>query len=123
MSLTPFKIDESPHNMDGLRLYAHDGLKEVEAFISRKVMDGWADPLERSERGRSLFRSQYTALGRLNLPAIDRIASGKYRRGTAFNRQHPFIEVLTSDITESAESLDVSKLVREPLPPAFHRLA
>jgi len=38
------------------------------------------------------------------------------------NRQHPFVEVLFSDITESGEALNLSELVREPLPPAFHRL-
>ncbi|HXB76738.1 MAG TPA: signal transduction histidine kinase, partial [Bradyrhizobium sp.] len=38
------------------------------------------------------------------------------------NRQHPFVEVLFSDVTESAEVLDLTELVREPLPPAFHRL-
>jgi hypothetical protein len=42
--------------------------------------------------------------------------------GAAFNRQHPFIEVLFSDITESGEALNLSELVREALPPAFHRL-
>lgn len=39
----------------------------------------------------------------------------------AFNRQHPFIEVLFSDIAESGEALDLSEFVREVLP-AFHRL-
>jgi hypothetical protein len=49
--------------------------------------------------------------------------SAKYQRGAAANRQHPFVEVLVSDITESGEVLNLSELVREPLPPAFHRLA
>jgi hypothetical protein len=31
--------------------------------------------------------------------------------------------VLFSDITESGEALNLGELVREPLPPAFHRLA
>ena len=49
--------------------------------------------------------------------------SAKYQRGAAFNRQHPYVEVLFSDITDSDEALDLGELVREPLPPAFHRLA
>jgi hypothetical protein len=34
----------------------------------------------------------------------------KYQRGAAFNRQHPFVGVLFSDITESGEMLDLSEL-------------
>jgi hypothetical protein len=51
-----------------------------------------------------------------------RIATLKYERGAAFNRQHPFVDILLSDITESGELLDVSGLVREPLPPSFQRM-
>ena len=51
------------------------------------------------------------------------VVSAKYDRGAASNRQHPFVEVLCSDITESGEILNLSALVREPLPPAFHRLS
>jgi hypothetical protein len=109
--------------MDGLRLLAQDGTERVEAFISRKVMDVWAEAIEHSGAGQSLFRDQYNALGKLNLAALQRIVSAKYQRGAAFNRQHPFIEVLFSDITESGEVLDLTELVREPLPPAFHRVA
>jgi len=108
--------------MDGLRLYAEDGSERVEAFISRKVMDVWADSIEHRGERQSLFRDQYNALGKLNLAAIQRIVRAKYQRGAAFNRQHPFIEILFSDITESGETLDLSELVREPLPPEFHRL-
>jgi hypothetical protein len=43
----------------------------------------------------------------------------KYRRGAAFNRQNPFVDILLSDITESGEVLDVSQLVREPPLPSF----
>ena len=39
MALTKFRIDEQPHAMDGLRLLAQEGTREVEAFVSRKVMD------------------------------------------------------------------------------------
>jgi hypothetical protein len=123
MSLTKFGVDDGPHNMDGLRLLARDGTEPVEAFIGRKVMDVWAESIEHLGGRQSLFRSQYNALGKLNLAALERIVSAKYRRGAAANRQHPFVEILVSDITESGEVLNLSELVREPLPPAFHRLA
>jgi len=122
MSLAHFSVDGGPHNMDGLRLLAWDGPQQIEVFIGRKVMDSWVDPVEHRGRQQSLFRGQYNALGTLNLAAIQRIASAKYQRGAASTRQHPFVEVLLSDITDSGEVLDLSELVREPLPPAFHRL-
>jgi hypothetical protein len=122
MSLTQFRVDDGPHNMDGLRLFAQDNTEQVEAFIGRKVMDVWAESIEHSGGRQSLFRDQYNALGKLNLAAIQRIISTKYQGGAASNRQHPFIEVLFSDITESGETLVLSELVREPLPAAFHRL-
>ena len=123
MPLTQFSIDNGPHNMDGLRLFAQDRTERVEAFIGRKVMDVWAESVEHCGGRQSLFRDQYNALGRLNLAALQRIVSAKYQRGPAFNRQHPFVEILFSDITESREALNLSQLVREALPPAFHRLA
>ena len=123
MSLTQFSVDNGPHNMDGLRVFSQDGSERIEAFIGRKVMDVWADSVEHHGGQQSLFRDQYNALGKVNLAAIGRIVSAKYQRGAAFNRQHPFVEVLFSDITESGEVLDLAELVREPLPPAFHRLA
>src|SRR3984893_13891727 len=123
MSLTQFSVDDRSHNMDGLRLLAQDGSQRVEAFIGRKVMDVWVDSVEHRGNRQSLFRGQYNALGKLNLAAIQRIVTAKYQRGAAFNRQHPFVEVLVSDITESGEVLNLNELVREPLPPAFHRLA
>jgi hypothetical protein len=123
MSLTKFGIDDGPHNMDGLRLLARDGTERVEAFIGRKVMDVWVDSIEHRGGRQSLFRDQYNALGKRNLAAIERIVNAKYQRGAAINRQHPHVEVLVSDITESGEVLNLSELVREPLPPAFHRLA
>ena len=121
MSLAQFRIDDGPHNMDGLRLFARDGTEPVEAFVSRKVMDVWADSVEHRGRWQSLLRDQYNGLGKLNLAALQRIVSGKYQRGAASNRQHPFVEVLFSDITESDEGLNLTELVREPLPPKFHR--
>ena len=123
MSLAQFSIDDGPHSMDGVRLFAQDGTDRIEAFIGRKVMDVWAEPVELRGGRQSLFRDQYNALGKLNLAALQRIASAKYERGAAFNRQHPFVEILFSDITESGEVLNLTELVREPLPPAFHRLA
>ena len=121
MSLVNFGVDTGPHNMDGLRLFAQDGSERIEAFIGRKVLDVWVESIEHRRGRQSLFRDQYNALGVLNFAAIDRIVSHKYRRGARFNRQHPFVEVLVSDIAESGEVLNLSELVREPLPPAFHR--
>ena len=34
--------------------------------------------------------------------------NAKYQRGAAINRQHPYVEVLFSDITESGEALDLA---------------
>jgi hypothetical protein len=76
-------------------------------------MDDWVDPRQPYGRRRSLFRKQYNALGIRNLPAIAPIVIAKYDRGAAFNRQHPFVDVLLSDITDSGEALDVRDLVRE----------
>jgi len=121
-SLTKFGIDGGPHNMDGLRLLAQDGAESVEAFIGRKVMDVWVESIEHQGGRRSLFRDQYNALGKQNLAAIERIVNAKYQRGAALNRQHPYVEVLFSDITESGEALDLGGLVRLPLPPEFLRL-
>ncbi|MBP1092069.1 signal transduction histidine kinase [Bradyrhizobium diazoefficiens] len=123
MSLTQFGVDDGPHTMDGLRLSARDGAEPVEAFIGRKVMDIWVASVAHRVGKQSLFRGQYNALGKLNLASIERIVSAKYQLGVTLNRQHPFVEVLVSDIEESGETLDLSELVREPLPLAFHRLA
>jgi hypothetical protein len=122
MPLTEIAVDDGPHTMDGLVLHAWDGSEKVEAFISRRVMDSWVDPIEPYEGRRTLLRAQYNALGKLNLAAIERIVISKYQRGADFNRQHPFVDVLFSDITESGEVLDVSELVREPSLPAFERM-
>jgi hypothetical protein len=122
MSLTALTVDEGPHNMDGLLLHAWDGSERVEAFISRRVMQSWVDPIEPYRGRRSLLRAQYNALAKFNLAAIERIVVSKYRRGEAFNRQHPFVDILLSDIMESEEVLDASELVREPPPPSLHRM-
>ncbi len=122
MRLTQFAIDDSAHNRDGLVLHGWDGVEMVTAFISRRVMDDWVDPRQSYGGRRSLFRQQYNALGKRNLPAIERIVTSKYQRGAEFNRQHPFVDVLPSDITESGEVLDLSELVREAPLPAFQRM-
>jgi hypothetical protein len=108
--LTHLAVDEGPHNSDGLLLHGRDGAAAVTAFISRRVLDRWVNPITPYGRSKSLFREQYNALGKHNLAAIQRIASAKYRRGLAFNRQHPFVDILLADITESGEMLDLSKL-------------
>ncbi len=122
-ALRKFGIDDGPHNMDGLRLLAEDQGDRVEAFISRKVMDIWVESIEHRGGRQSLFRDQYNALGKRNLAAIERIVNAKYQRGPAFSRQHPFVDVLFADITESGEALDLSGLVRLPVLPEFRRLA
>ena len=108
--LARFAVDESPHSSDGLLLHGWDGPERVTAFISRHVMDNWVDPRRSLNSRKSLFRVQYNALGIRNLPGIERIATSKYQRGLAFNRQHPFVDILLSDITESGEVLDVAQL-------------
>jgi hypothetical protein len=122
MPITGIAVDDGPHNSDGLLLYGWDGPEQVTAFISRKVMSIWVEPVEPYGGRKHLCRAQYNALGKHNLAAIERIVTSKYRRGAAFNRQHPFVDVLTADITESGEVLDLSELVREPLPPSFQRM-
>jgi hypothetical protein len=117
-----FKIDQSPHNRDGLIIQAWDGNVAVDAFIGRRVMDEWILAASPADRGRSLYRAEYNALGVSNLDAISRLVTTKYERGKAHNRQHPYVEILTSDIRESDESLDQGALMREPLPPAFLRV-
>ncbi len=104
-----FSVDESPHNSDGLLLHYLDGAQPVRAFVSRRVMDDWAHPGRPLKSRKSLYRHEYNALGNRNLPAIQRIVAGKYQRGPASNRQHPFVDVLLSDITESGEVLDVGE--------------
>ena len=123
MPLTEIAVDDGPHNMDGLLLHGWEGPERVEAFISRRVMEIWVDPRGPFESRRSLFRGQYNALGKLNLAAIERIVVSKYRRGAAFNRQHPFVDILLSDITESGEALDIGDFVRESPPPSLQRVS
>jgi hypothetical protein len=122
MVLAGLVVDETPHNMDGLLLHGCDGSDQVEVFISKRVMDSWVDPRDPYRKQRSLHRAQDNALGNLNLAAIERIAITKYQRGAAFNRQHSFVDILFSDITESEEALDTSKLTHEARNPAFERI-
>ena len=106
MPLTQLAIDDSPHNRDGLLLHGQDGPLQVTAFIGRRVMDDWVDPREPLGQRKSLSREQYSVLGKRNFPAIERIVATKYQRGAAFNRQHPFVDVLLADIVASGEALD-----------------
>jgi hypothetical protein len=108
--LTGLTVDDGPHSRDGLLLHAWEGSERVTAFIGRRVMDDWVDPRQSHGRRKSLYRVQYNALGQRNLPAIGRIVTAKFQQGTVLNRQHPFVDVLLSDITDSGEALDVSEL-------------
>jgi hypothetical protein len=117
MGLTDFVVNDAAHNSDGLLLHAWDGPERVTAFIGRRVMDDWADPRQTFSKRPSLFRAEYNALGNSNIAAINRIASSKYRRGALFNRQHPFVDILLADITESREVLDLTVLNREAKSP------
>ncbi len=73
-------------------------------------MDDWVNPRRSLKSRKSLFRHEYNALDNRNLPAIERIVTTKYQRGPAFIRQHPFVDVSLSDITERGEVLDVNAL-------------
>ena len=99
----PLLVDDSAHSMDGLVLHGQDGDQPIEAFIGRRVLDQWVEPREPSGRRKSLFRAQYNALGQRNVAVIERIVWTKYTRGASFSRQHPFVDVLLADITESGE--------------------
>lgn len=103
MPLAHFRIDEGPHTMDGLRLIARDGNKQVEAFMSRKVMDGGRIRRASWRTSKSFPRSIQCAW-QTEPPSLQRIVRAKYERGAAFNRQHPFVEVLFSDISQSGET-------------------
>jgi hypothetical protein len=113
VGITDFVVNDAPQNSDGLLLHAWDGTERVTAFISRRVMDDWVNSKQSFVKRGSLFRAEYNALGKSNLAAINRIGSCKYQRGAMFNRQHPFVDVLLADITESGEVLDFSELKRE----------
>ncbi len=107
--LVHLSVDESPHSSDGLLLHCLDGAQPVTAFISRRVMDDWANPKRPPGSRKSLYRHEYNALGNRNLAAIERVVAGKYQGGLASNRQPPFVDVLLSDIAESGEVLDVGE--------------
>ena len=112
MKFMSVSVDDGPHNSDGLLLHGWNGNQQVTAFISRRVMGDWIDPRQPYGGRQSLYREQYNALGKRNLAAVERIATSKYQRGPAFNRQHPFVDILLCDIMESEETLDTSELVR-----------
>jgi hypothetical protein len=110
--LTELVIDESEHSRDGLVLRAWDQVDAVTitAFISRRVIDEWVRSEEAPQKRMSLFRAEYTALGKRNLHAIQRIVAAKYQHGTASSDPHPFVDVLLADITDSGEALDIRAL-------------
>jgi hypothetical protein len=120
--ITKFQIDQKPHCRDGLVIEAWDEGVAVDAFIGRRVMDEWAWAASPADRDRSLYREEYNALGVRNLAVISKLVTAKYERGKAHNRQHPYVELLTSDIRDSGEVLDQSELTRAPLPPSFQRV-
>ena len=92
-------------------LYSREYLEmRAAGELTPDVIETWVDPVEPYGGRKSLFREQYNALGKRNLAAIERIVSDKYQRGAGFNRQHPFVDVLFSDIAESGEVLDVDEL-------------
>jgi hypothetical protein len=112
MKLTQFTVDEGPHDSDGLVPRGRDGPQPVERFISRRVMDDWVDPVQSYGIRKSLFRAQYNALGKRNLPTIERIVTATYPRGPAFKRPYPLVDVLLADMSESGDMLDRGELVR-----------
>ncbi len=60
-----------------------------------------------------VFRAQYNALGKRNLAAIERIVAFKYKRGAAFNRQHPFVvEPINSELPRSRRTWSTSSSIR-----------
>jgi hypothetical protein len=111
-ALARLVIDESEHNRDGLLLHSwdRDDAVTITAFLSRKVIDAWVHEQEMPASRKSLFRSEYTPLGKLNLPAIERIVAAKYQRSAAFDQPYPFVDVLLADIVGSREALDVGAL-------------
>jgi hypothetical protein len=52
---------------------------------------------------KSLFRKQYNALGTLTFARDRAYRHRQIYRGTAFNRQRPFVDVLLSDIADRGE--------------------
>ena len=110
-----YDVDAIRRDFPALSLQVHGKplvyLDNAASAQKPKAMDNWVDPRRSLKSRKSLFRAQYNALGNRNLPAIERIATFKYQRGLAFKRQHPFLDILLSDITESGEVLDVSQLI------------
>jgi hypothetical protein len=120
--LDRISVDESAHNRDGLVLHAWDEDKAVDVFISRKVMDLWVEPHGISAASRSLYRAEYNELGKRNIDSIARIVARKYDRSMSVDCERPYVEVLISDIVESDEAIDQSRLIRRLLPPEFRRV-
>lgn len=108
MPITELEIDTSAHTKDGLLLHARDGEKLIEAFIGRRVLDRWANQGQAFGDHRSYFREEYNIVGARNLVGIGRLIERKYERGIEFNRQHPFVDILYSDIEEAGVVLDLN---------------
>ena len=75
MSPTALAVDEGPHSMDGSLLHAWDGSESVEAFMGKRVMQSWVDPIE-PYRGREKFTAR----------AIQRPRQAQSRRDRADRR-------------------------------------
>jgi hypothetical protein len=101
--------------MDGMVLRAPDGSEYVRAFISRRVMTIWVEPIEPLGRQKSLSSHAIQFAWQAEPSGDWRIASCRYNRGLAFNRQHPSISY-SPDITRSGEALDVNDLARKTRP-------
>jgi hypothetical protein len=71
-------------------------------------MDNWAGRSRTAKNRKYPLPEDCNELGKRNLSAIERIVVRKYRRGLAFNRQHPLVDVLLSGVMESAEVLDAA---------------
>jgi hypothetical protein len=63
VSLSLFRVDQQLHTMAGLHLLAQDGAVGIEAFISRRVMDVWAESIEHTGGRQSLLASSTICWG------------------------------------------------------------
>jgi hypothetical protein len=84
--LARFRVDDGPHDSDGLLLHGWDGTEQVMAFISRRVMDDWAGPRRSLKSRHSLSRDQYNALGKSKQAAVIRFIEFEQRDMPAFER-------------------------------------
>lgn len=59
------------------------------------------------------WKSTGRAPGKSNIDAVERIVQSKCQRGPAFNRRHPFVDVLLADIIERGKVLDTCRPIRQ----------